>query len=205
MTRKKLNKTLVSGVVFTAITIASQSAVIAQNQQEERFRITLDKDPSYCMDVRNVRIANGTPIQISKCKEKNHPAQTWIKGDCDSGDHNEAIYACNFQYQLAANPKYCLDYTYSKEPPKRDDSTILQLWQCKDAKDGDSAYWYWSSENNGDPQKYSNYSAIYPIHRGSFNIRATVPKNDLREGTIVRLMENEDNWRFWNKQFLYQF
>jgi hypothetical protein len=194
-------KFLSATTIFLWLLVGSQENALAQ--QEERFRITLEKDPSYCMDVANGVVANGTPIQIAKCKEKNHPAQTWIKGDCDDGSPKEAL--CNSQFQLSAYPKYCLDYKYSKEPPKRDGSTTLQLWQCKDAKDGDAAYWYWSLENNGDPQKYSNYSGVYPIHKGGFRIRAAVPKNELREGTIVRLLEDEDNWRFWKQQALNQF
>ncbi|KYC40827.1 hypothetical protein WA1_24710 [Scytonema hofmannii PCC 7110] len=191
MTWDKLNRTLVVGVALTVSAIVAQSNAMAQNEQQ--FRFQLFKDQSYCMDVANGRIANGTAIQIAKCKQKGHPAQTWIGGDRLDIPCADAEGGCAYQYRLAANPAYCLDYTYSTSPPKKDGSTLLQLWQCKDAKDGNAAYW--GAVLTAQAQAYRLYPRI-PNH-DVFNVQIAVPFDGIREGTKLRLTEDQNTWRLW--------
>lgn len=190
MIYQKLNKTkiLTFGLIASISTFPSNAIAELEGRQYKLF-----KDQSYCMELAQGKIVNGRAIVLAKCKQKGHPAQTWIGGDKLDIPCAVAEGGCAYQIKLAANPKYCLDYTYSTKPPKKDGSTLVQLWQCKDAQNGNAAYW--GSVYTAQSQANIFYPQI-PNQR-AFNFRIGVPEDSLKQGTKLRLFEDDNNWHLW--------
>ena len=128
--------TLAVSLLFGSLTSLTSDPAQAQVQN---FRLKSFRLPNLCFDVANNRVANGTSIQVAKCKQKGHPAQTWTQGALMNPRCAPAMQECLYQIKLAANPKYCIDYTNSTKPPGA--GSGLQLWLCRDPRYGDSAYW----------------------------------------------------------------
>jgi hypothetical protein len=131
----KYNLMLSLAVVLTSLSFSSNA-----NASQDLYRIKAFKRQELCFDVANNVIANGTLVQISSCKELGNSAQTWTRGE-RMPDHEcaDGEGSCLYQIKLAANSNFCLDYQYSTQAPAN--GAKLQIWQCKDSKNGDAVYW----------------------------------------------------------------
>jgi hypothetical protein len=157
------------------------------NAYQDSFRIKSFKKPNLCFDVANNVIANGTPVQVANCKDLGHSAQTWIMGDrmpnleCADGLGN-----CLYQVQLVANRNFCLDYQYSTQAPA--DGSKLQLWQCKDRRDGDAAYW--GMQLSYGAQAFRMTAGIPGV--GVFRFSPSISL-DANEGQVIKMRDFTSN------------
>jgi hypothetical protein len=174
--------------VSAIIGISSGNAVA---QFSDRFIIKSVRE-NLCFDVANNRVSNGTAIQVVPCKGLNHPAQTWIRGNkMPNYPCADAEGGCLFQIKLAANPSFCLDYEFSTRAPA--EGAGLQLWQCKDARNGNSAYWGVGRGNFPGGRLYPGVPGV-----GVFDKLASVSVNS-KEGERIRLRTEDENnfYRYW--------
>jgi hypothetical protein len=157
------------------------------NAYQDSFRIKSFKKSNLCFDVANNVIADGTPVQIANCKDLGHSAQTWIMGDrmpnieCADGLGN-----CLYQIQLVANRRFCLDYQNSTKPPTI--GSKLQIWQCKDRKYGDAAYW--GMRLGVSSQAFRLISGVPGV--GVFKFSPSIPVN-ANNGEVIKMRDFTSN------------
>lgn len=176
----------------------------AENASAEMnsFQIKSFKNPKLCFDVANNRVANGTPVQVADCKKLGHSAQSWIQGDrMPNYECADAEGTCLYEIKLKANPRFCLDYRYSKRPPEN--NVNLQIWQCRDSRNGNAAYW--GGALGQGYQAFSLFSGVPGV--GVFSRLSASVSTNAREGQTVRMRDfsspdiKNNHYRYWTREY----
>ncbi len=192
-----LNRTSIL-IAASCISLVNSQWIENADAAMDSFRIQSFKNPRLCFDVANNRVTNGTPIQVADCKQIGHSAQSWIKGNrIPNYECADAEGGCLYEIKLKSNPKFCLDYRYSKRPPE--DNVNLQIWQCRDSRNGNAAYWGFALAPNG--QALSLFSGVPGV--GIFTKLSPSISTDAREGQTIRMRDfkspniMKNHYQYW--------
>lgn len=179
MAHKKLSLVVVSIVCAFGLILFS---ALSSHAADFTFQIALFRDPSYCIDVQQGVVVNGTPIQMWPCNGT--AAQAWKSTPYKDG---------SFQLRLKAQPNYCLDYYDSPNPPKTNGGTPLHLWECSNA-----AKWRATLSNTGS----CNYRCIL-YYTDAYNQMIDLPNNFASAGARLQVWPfNNTTAQFWKDGIL---